>query len=307
MKKAVILLISALWYSNFITAQSLSGTVTDSSTHQTIPGAIVFIPQLKLGSTADADGNYKIAPLSNGTYQVEVAMFGYATLIKQVTIKGDEKLDFTMVVSSASLGEVVITALGNATNTQRSPVPVTVVSHDMMLQQSSSNVIDAIATQPGITEITEGPGISKPEINGLGYNRVLTLFDGERQEDFQWGDEHGILIDPYAVYDAEIIRGPGSLQYGANAIAGVVSFKSEPFAESGTIQGSVLTEYQTNNGLIGTSADVGGNNNGFVWNLRGSAEEAHCYSRSQRRLCMGNCLCSAECKGTYWIEQKMGL
>jgi len=44
------------------------------------------------------------------------------------------------------------------------------------------------------------------------------------------------------------------------------------------VQGSVLAEYQTNNGLIGTSEDIAGNNNGFVWDLRISDEQAHCYS-----------------------------
>ena len=168
---------------------------------------------------------------------------------------------------TASLKEVIITSLGNTTTLRRAPSPVSVVTHEMFLQQSSTNVIDAIARQPGITAITTGPGVSKPEINGLGYNRVLTLFDGERQEDFQWGDEHGILIDPYAVYDAEIIRGPASLQYGANAMAGVVSFKSQPFAESGVIRGSVQSEYQTNNGLIGNSVNLGGNNKWVVWDV----------------------------------------
>ena len=159
---------------------------------------------------------------------------------------------------------------------------------------------------PGVTEITEGPGISKPEINGLGYNRVLTLFDGERQEDLQWGDEHGIMIDPYAVYDAEIIRGPASLQYGANAIAGVVSFKSEPFAESGTTQGSVLTEYQTNNGLIGTSADIGGNNNGFAWNVRGSSEEAHCYTNPKDGYVWGTAYEQQNVRGLIGVNKKWG-
>ena len=187
--------------------------MTDSADHQVIPGAIVSIPQLKLATSADNKGYFKISPLANGTYDMEVIMLGYAPLFKQITVKGDEKIDIELLVSSSSMGEVVITALGNVTSTQRSPVPVTLVTHDMMLEQSATNVIDAIASQPGITEITEGPGISKPQINGLGYNRVLTLFDGERQEDFQWGDEHGILIDPNSVYDAEIIRGPGSLQY----------------------------------------------------------------------------------------------
>jgi iron complex outermembrane receptor protein len=258
-------------------AQSLSGTITDSANNQTIPGAVVFIPQLKLETATDIKGNYKISPIPKGTYEIEVEILGYATLTKQITINGDKIQNFVLTVSASSEKEVVITSLGNLTDTKRSPVPVTIVTHDAMLQETSTNVVDAISTQPGIDAITTGPGVSKPEINGLGYNRVLTLFDGVRQEDFQWGDEHGILIDPYAVYDAEIIRGPASLQYGANAVAGVVSFKSEPFPENGTIKGSILTEYQTNAGLIGNSEDIGGNNKGFVWDLRASNEESHCY------------------------------
>ena len=210
-------------------------------------------------------------------YELELRVLGHAAVTKRITINGDLTLDFATTVSSTSLKEVLITALGISTSVRRAPVPVSVVSHDMLVQQSSTNVIDAIATQPGISAITTGPGVSKPEINGLGYNRVLTLMDGERQEDFQWGDEHGILIDPYAVYDAEIIRGAASLQYGANAMAGVVSFKSQPLAESGTIRGSIQSEYQTNFGLTGNSVDIGGNKNGFVWDLRGSYEAAHCY------------------------------
>lgn len=260
-----------------LSAQSLSGNVIDATNHQTVAGATIYFPQLKLGAVSDANGNYKISPLPKGTYEVELEMTGYGTLTKQITIYNDVILDFALTISSASLKEVIITALGNATTLRRTPTPVSVVTHEMFLQQASTNVVDAIARQPGITAITTGPGVSKPEINGLGYNRVLVLMDGERQEDFQWGDEHGILIDPFAVYDAEIIRGPASLQYGANAMAGVVSFKSQPFPVSGTIHGSIQTEYQTNNGLTGSSLNIGGNNDGFVWDVRGSYEAAHCY------------------------------
>src|SRR5580698_9626094 len=177
-----------------------------------------------------------------------------------------------------SLQQVVITSLGFTTIARRSPVPVSVVTHDMILQGAGNTAIDLVANQPGVSETTEGVGTTKPQINGLGFNRVLVLTDGLPQQDFQWGDDHGILIDPYAVYDAEVIRGPASLQYGASAEAGVINFKTEPFAESGTVQGSVLTEYQTNNGYIGTSLGIGGNHNGFVWNLRASNEETHDYS-----------------------------
>ena len=296
--KFYILLLSIILCAVVANAQSLSGTVVDSAGGKGIPGAAVYIPELKLAATTDDKGNFKITPIPNGTYEIEVQILGYVTLTKQVSIKGNATCNCTMCTSACCMGnEVVITALGNVTSTQRSPVPVTVVTHEAMLQTTSSTVIDAIAAQPGVNETTEGAGTTKPQINGLGFDRVLVLMDGERQEDFQWGDDHGILIDPYAVYDAEIIRGPASLQYGASAEAGVISFKSQPFAESGTIQGSVLTEYQTNNGLIGNSEDIGGNNNGFVWDLRASGEEAHAYQNPKDGYVWG----------TAWQQQNVRL
>ncbi len=275
--KCYILLFVIFLFSLGINAQSLSGTIIDSSDHKGIPGVIVYIPQLKLGATTDSSGKFKINPIPDGTYEMEVRMLGYETMTQQVTIKGTCTCRSSMCASCCAANEVVITALGNVTSIQRSPMPVTLVTHDMLLQNSYSTIIEAISTQPGMNMTTEGVGTTKPQINGLGFDRVLVLTDGLRQEDFQWGDDHGILIDPYAVYDAEIIRGPASLQYGASAEAGVISFNTEPFVESGTIQGNILAEYQTNNGLIGNSVGIGGNNNGFVWNLRASNEEAHDY------------------------------
>lgn len=304
--KQIILFPAFIFPVIWLGAQSLSGIVTDSVSHQTIEGAVVYLTQLKLGGVTDSNGYYKISPLPRGTFQVRVQMLGYVTVTKKITINGDVTLNFSMPVSSATSREVVITALGNTTSQQRAPVPVTVVTNAMFLQESSTNVIDAIATQPGITAVTTGPGVSKPEINGLGYNRVLTLMDGERQQDFQWGDEHGILIDPYAVYSAEIIRGAASLQYGSDAVGGVVSFKSQPLAQNGIIQGSVLSEYQTNNGLVGNSVDIGGNTNGFVWDVRGSYEEAHCYSDPKDGYVWGTAFNQGNARAVMGVNKKWG-
>jgi len=91
-------------------------------------------------------------------------------------------------------------------------------------QNLSTNIIDAIAkTLPGISAVTTGPNISKPFIRGLGFNRVLTLYDGVRQEGQQWGDEHGIEVDGYGVAKIEVVKGPASLSYGSDALAGVVN------------------------------------------------------------------------------------
>jgi iron complex outermembrane recepter protein len=276
--KYCILLFSIFLFSLGISAQRLNGKVVDSANGQPIPGAVVYFPQLKLIANTDSTGHFSMSSMPYGTYEMEVQIVGFSTLTKQISINDSTTCNCSMcTMPGCNMNEVVITALGNITNTQRSPVPVSLVTHDMLLQNTSSTAIDALSTQPGVNETTEGVGTTKPQINGMGFIRVLTLFDGERQEDFEWGDDHGVLIDPYAIYDAEIIRGPASLEYGSNAEGGVIYFKSQPFAPEGTTQGSVLTEYQTNNGLIGNSVDVGGNHNGFVWDLRASSEETHDY------------------------------
>ena len=256
----------------------ITGTITDKATGLPIAGATIYIPDLKTGASTNADGKYVLNQLPDGEYLIQVNVVGYASVTKVIDLGNTYSVDFKLSASNFELFDVVVTALGNTTTRQRAPVPISVVTHNMILECVANTAIDLIALQPGVNETTEGAGTTKPQINGLGFDRVLTLMDGVPQEDFQWGDDHGILIDPYAVHDAEIIRGPASLQYGASAEAGVISFKSAPLPQNGTVQGSVLTEYHTNNGYLGTSLNVAGNQNGFVWSLQASGEEAHSYS-----------------------------
>ena len=112
------------------------------------------------------------------------------------------------------------------------------------------NIIDIIAKQPGISQITTGSGISKPVIRGLGYNRVLVVNDGIRQEGQQWGDEHGVEIDAQNIHSVEILKGPASLIYGSDAMAGVLIFHDKPILSPGEMKANVFSEYQTNNGLF---------------------------------------------------------
>ena len=256
----------------------ITGRITNKATGLPIDGVIISIADLKIGASTDSYGRYILTQLPRGNYLIQVKAIGYAVMTRSVDLSKTFSLDFQLTPSNYELADVIVTAPGYTTTKQRTPIPITVVTHDMILQGIWNTAIDEIASQPGINETTEGAGTTKPQINGLGFDRVLTLMDGLPQEDFQWGDDHGVLIDPYAAYDAEIIRGPASLQYGASAEAGVISFKSEPFPENGTLLGSVLTEYHTNNGYLGTSLHIAGNHDGFVWGLTANGEEAHSYS-----------------------------
>lgn len=122
--------------------------------------------------------------------------------------------------SDVKLSEVVVTGLTGSQKLKQSPSPVSIISPRQLEAQPSTNIIDAIAHQPGISQVTTGSGISKPVIRGLGYNRVVVVNDGIRQEGQQWGDEHGIEVDPYSVHSVEILKGPASLMYGSDAMGG---------------------------------------------------------------------------------------
>ena len=175
------------------------------------------------------------------------------------------------------LNELVVTGVTGDTKLKNSTAPISIVSSKELRQTTSTNIIDAIAKQPGIAQITTGSGISKPIIRGLGYNRIIVMNEGIRQEGQQWGDEHGIEIDPQNVNSVEILKGPASLMYGSDAMAGVLILHSSPIQPDGEMKATVSTEYQTNNGLFDYSLNFAGNQHGFVWDARFSDKIAHAY------------------------------
>lgn len=175
------------------------------------------------------------------------------------------------------LDEFVVTGLNGQRRVSKVPLSITAVDRDYLDRGQYTNIIDALERIPGVSQITTGSGISKPVIRGLGYNRVLVVSDGVRQEGQQWGDEHGVEIDGNSVGKAEIIKGPASLVYGSDAMAGVLRLDDKPPAAEGEIKGNLNAQYQSNNGLFNYSLDCGGNIRGFIWEGRYSDNLAHDY------------------------------
>lgn len=175
------------------------------------------------------------------------------------------------------LDEVVVTGVTGTTHIRAIAAPVSVVSNASLRSHQSTNIIDAISHQPGISQVTTGSGISKPVIRGLGYNRVLVVSDGVRQEGQQWGDEHGIEVDGNDVHSVEILKGPASLMYGSDAMAGVIIMHDAPVLPMGEMRAEAGTEYQSNNGLFDYTLNFRGNQQGFVWSWRWSQKWAHDY------------------------------
>ena len=175
------------------------------------------------------------------------------------------------------LNELTVTGVTGDTKLKHATAPVSIVTPQVLKATASTNIIDAIAHQPGVSQLTTGGSISKPIIRGLGYNRVVVMSEGVRQEGQQWGDEHGVEVDGSSVNSVEILKGPASLMYGSDAMAGVVILHPQATLPEGEMRANVSTEYQTNNGLFGYNLSMSGNQQGFVWDARYSQKLAHAY------------------------------
>ena len=176
-----------------------------------------------------------------------------------------------------NLNEVTVTGVTGDTKLKHATVPVSIIAPQLLRSKASTNIIDAISHQPGISQLTTGGSISKPIIRGLGYNRVVVMSEGVRQEGQQWGDEHGVEVDGSSINSVEILKGPASLMYGSDAMAGVVILHPQATLPEGEMKANVSTEYQTNNGLFAYNLSMAGNQKGFVWNARFSDKMAHAY------------------------------
>ena len=176
-----------------------------------------------------------------------------------------------------NLNEVTVTGVTGDTKLKHATVPVSIIAPQLLRSKAATNIIDAISHQPGISQLTTGGSISKPIIRGLGYNRVVVMSEGVRQEGQQWGDEHGVEVDGSSINSVEILKGPASLMYGSDAMAGVVILHPQATLPEGEMKANVSTEYQTNNGLFAYNLSMAGNQKGFVWNARFSDKMAHAY------------------------------
>ena len=276
-----ILIVALLFISNAIGASTLqdvllSGKITDKQTGKTLSGATVYFSDLKLGTVTNKEGEYKIS-IPQGSHVVEVSYMGYATQVQTITIQDATTINFNMNSTVVEAGDVMVTSFLRATSSRRTPTPVTIIKKEELFRGISTNLIDALSKVPGVSQVSTGPAISKPIIRGLGYNRVMVMHDGIRQEGQQWGDEHGVEIDEYNVQRTEILKVPASLIYGSEALAGVINIISNAPVAEGVSKGNIFTNYQSNNGLFGRHLDIASNKKGLFWGVNTSMKDAGDY------------------------------
>ena len=209
-------------------------------------------------------------------------------------------------MKEAILSEVTVQGIAGVQRLKDAASPFMVVSPKQLHNTIGTNLVDAVGHLPGLSQISTGAGISKPVIRGLGYNRVVVVDQGIRQEGQQWGDEHGLEVDEEGVHSVEVLKGPASLMYGSDAIAGVMILHPEHPLEEGTMQVKVGSQYQTNNGLYDYRVGFAGNTKGFVWNWHFLDKAAHCYKNKVDGYVPGSFFKERDIQGMLGINRGWG-
>jgi iron complex outermembrane receptor protein len=276
-KRMLFLLLLPLFASAQI---KIKGRISTNNQQEQVIGANVYFHELKKGAITGLDGSYEIANLPKGLFIIQVKYIGFEHIVKPINLTKDTVIDFNLNESIFEMHEIVTTGIGRSTELKLSPVSIKSIDKNYLNVHPATNLVDALKAIPGISQITTGVAISKPVIRGLGYNRILTLVDGIRQEGQQWGDEHGIEVDEFGVDRVEIVKGPGSLVYGSDGLAGVINFISPSVMPEGKSELNFASNYQSNNQLMANSIMSSGTKKSINWNIRATDKSAEDYKNA---------------------------
>ena len=211
------------------TGVTLSGRLLDSLTSAPVAGATVQIDELKRQTTTGQDGAFTFDAVAPGTYHLSVRSAGYSSRRTEVTVTGDAGPTRRRSRVDPELHFEEVVSVSAETRSQFEAFqPTTVLAGQELTKRLEMSLGATLENQPGVASRSFGPAPARPVIRGLDGDRVLILQDGQRLGDLssQSGD-HGVAVNPAAAQRIEVVRGPATLLYGANAIGGLVNVITE--------------------------------------------------------------------------------
>ena len=248
---------------------TLYGSLLDIHDGSVLTGATVIVAQTGVGVLTDLDGNFVISNLCSATYQLQISHPSCSTKAFSVLIKDDTQKTFKLEHHLESLNEIIVS--GKKTNRATKSIYENLVDQKTITTFSSGSLGDALNSISGVSSLNTGNTVVKPMINGLHSSRVLIINNGVQMQDQEWGAEHAPSIDINAVGTLKVIKGAGALQYGGNAIGGVVIASAPKVPLLDSLYGKTILS-GSSNGLGGTvsSSLTRSNQNGFYTAFQGS-------------------------------------
>ena len=225
-------------------SQIIRGKVVDNNSGNGIAFAEIFCLETQNGTISDIDGNWELE--NQVDFQIKLLVKAIEFDKKLIKVENKEKnLIIKLEHSHIHLDEVIVST--SDSELQRYSVfPVESRKIADLSKIEQTNLVDAMSNIPGIYNFSTGNGIAKPVIRGLSGMRVLTSQNGLRLENQQWGADHGFAVLNLGIDRVEIIKGPSSLIYGADALGGVIYLADEPYANINKQEINASTKLETN-------------------------------------------------------------
>ncbi len=246
---------------------NLQGRVLDEAGIPMV-GANVYLPQLERGTVSDTNGGFLLEGLPPGTYILQVSFMGHETHVQRIATGSG----FVTVILSPGLitGDEVVISGGRHSTQHRNAIKIEMIPASRMEREGYVNLIDGIASLPGVDLLSRGGAVSSPVIRGLSTSNILVLVNGFRMENYQFSANHPYLVDEGGLEQVEVIKGPASLLYGSDAIGGVINLVEEKPADPGSVAGDARMKYFGNTAGIEGGLGVKGNMGPLVWGLGGA-------------------------------------
>lgn len=255
----------------------LSGKILDSQTGKPLIGANVFISQLNLGGISGINGDFIINNIPSGIHIVIVRYVGYKEISDTINFNKNINKNYSLLSEAIELSQILIQGEIDKTGLNGSSQSVSVLTQEDIDKHRGQTFGKALTNIPGVTVLSTGPAVSKPVIRGLHSQRILLINNNIKQEGQQWGAEHGPEIDPFIPSRIELIKGAASLEYGPDAIGGVIKVMPLELPKNNEFGGKLSFNGFSNN-LQGSSSLMieGGNDfiNGFGYRVQGSLRKA---------------------------------
>lgn len=234
-----IIFLSAMLLMNFIHAQTtIKGSVVDEETNQPLPGVNIVVKGTYTGVSADFDGNFTITTDEALPITLEVSYLGFGTKMIEVT-SADSAMNISLVPGSDSLDEIVVAASRFAQRIFESPITVEKFSAKQIQQTPSADFFNGLENIKGIQLQQGGLFLNQVVTRGFAtvYNEgFVTLVDMMNNMSPLFGFAMGNLVglNELDVQSVEVIPGPASALYGADAYKGIMFLNSKnPFEHEG--------------------------------------------------------------------------
>ncbi len=257
------------------TGVRVSGLLLNSVTAAPVAGALV-IDELKQETTSAPDGTFTFENVAPGRYHITARAEKFRTRRSEVVVQ-DGGQPLTLTIDPEVHYEEVISVSPDARSQFESYQPTTVLAGQELDKQLEMSLGGTLESQPGVASRSFGPAPARPVIRGLDGDRVLILQDGQRVGDLssQSGD-HGVAVNPAAAQRIEVVRGPATLLYGANAIGGLVNVITDeiPSRKQQGTSGNFMMDLGSAAKEAGAAGDVHWGNGVFALHVGGGGRRS---------------------------------